>query len=81
MGYMLLCACMPVCLCAPACVYVLALDADIGGFEARSMGHGGCLSIYYLGLGPIDHFQERERERVSPGVSRERILPFDLEGQ
>lgn len=61
-------------------MYISALNADIGGFEARSMGHGDCLNVYYLGLGPIDHF-ERERERECQGVCRERILHFDLEGQ
>ena len=54
---------MCVCLC------VLALDADIGGFKARSMGHGNCLNVDYLGLGPIDHFGKTE-----PGsVQRENI--------
>lgn len=41
---------------------ILPLNADISGFEARSMGHGDCLNVYHLGLGAIDHFKERERE-------------------
>ncbi len=76
------CPCVRICLCMCTCMCVcISLDADIGGFKARSMGHVGCLNVCYLGLEPIDHFQERECERVSLGVSRVRILHFDLEGQ
>lgn len=58
---------------------ILALVADIGGFDERSMGHSDCLSVYYLRLGATDHFREREHERVSWGACRKTILHFDLE--
>ena len=64
------------CVCLlPLCVCILALDPDIGGFEARSMGHGVCLNVYYLRLGPIDHFREGERvqEREPRSVERNNI--------
>lgn len=41
--------------CVNRSVCILALDADIGDFEARSMGYSDCLNVYSLVLGPIHH--------------------------
>ena len=60
---MLLCVYVCVCVCLlHLCGCILALDADTGGFKARSMGNGDCLKVFYLGLEPIDHFVEEEHE-------------------
>lgn len=80
-AYFLECPCVCVFASQHLHACILALDADICGFEVRSTGHSDCLSVFSLRLGATDYLKEKEHNWANHSMCRERAFDFDLEGQ